>query len=390
MFTGSPSSQKAEVRPISFVLDDQATGGGPASVDLVIRPEDLTRNDPSRLNVQQTLGGAWADNFGPGIATIQINGHTGWRPTYGSGDGEARFQQLQDQVFTQWHARRAAAVKAGLDPDLVKLVFADSLDGTTDVVAPMTFTLRRSRSRPLLMQYQINMTVLGNSLDGGGLFGSIDELLGSLGAGADVMQAAGLDSLTASINEITGDINDAHKWLDHTLVAPVKEFMGQTARLYGAVRGAISAADGIAGSLISVAQMTAQAGINIFRTAAAIANIPSMAKARLMQVAGSYTNIWCVLHNALRQQVYYPDYSPLFGASNCSSTSGGRPISVLSGQNPFYSVVPTSGPLPVTLTATAQSSLRTLAANDPVLAPLSTADLSSAVKTITDGLAVAA
>ncbi|ATI15623.1 hypothetical protein [Bordetella phage vB_BbrM_PHB04] len=384
MFTSAPSSQKADARPISFLLDDQATGGAPASVDLVIRPEDLTRNDPSRLNVQQTLGGAWADNFGPGVPTIQISGHTGWRPTFGSGDGAARFQQLYDQVYVQWHERRAAAVQAGMDPDRVKLVFADALDNFTVVVAPMSFTLRRSRSRPLLSQYQINMTVLGDDVGAGGLFGALGGLLN-----ADVLEAAGLDSLTASINEITSAINNVHQWVDRTIVAPVRTFMQQTARLYGAVRGAISAADGIAGSLISVARMTAQAGINIFRTAAAIANIPSQVRARLMQVAGAYTNIFCVLRNALNQQIYYEDYSPLFGASNCSSTSGGRPISVLAGQNPFYSVVPTSGPLPVTLTESAQSSLRTLAANDPVLARMSPVALYSAVRSVADGMAVA-
>src|SRR3546814_18018503 len=98
--------------------------------------------------------------------------------------------------------------------------------------------------------------------------------------------------------------------------------MDQTARLYGAVRGAIAALDGIAGSLISVAQMTAQAGVNLFRTVAAVANLPSQIRSRLMQVAGAYSNIYCVLRNALRQQLFYEDYNPLFGASNRSAERG--------------------------------------------------------------------
>src|SRR3546814_1488395 len=96
--------------------------------------------------------------------------------------------------------------------------------------------------------------------------------------------------------------------------------------------------------------MTAQAGVNLFRTVAAVANLPSQIRSRLMQVAGAYSNIYCVLRNALRQQLFYEDYNPLFGASNCSSTSGGRPISSLAGKNPFYSVVPTQRPLPVSMT----------------------------------------
>ncbi len=55
-------------RPIGFYL----TGGLglPARVNLPIRPEELTRTETSRLQVNQTLGGAWADSFGAGLAKI--------------------------------------------------------------------------------------------------------------------------------------------------------------------------------------------------------------------------------------------------------------------------------------------------------------------------------
>jgi hypothetical protein len=387
MLLNPPTSQKADVRPISFLLDDQASGLPPVSLNLAIRPEDLVRSDSSRLNVQQTLGGAWADAFGPGIPTITISGHTGWRRTMGSADdGEARFHALKDQVFDQWHARRRDAVQAGRDPDLVQLIFADALDRITVVVAPVSFTLRRSKSRPLLFQYQINLTVLDQNVGqasflqfgGGGLLNT------------DVLESLGLDSLTASINEITGAINQVQHWVDRTIASPVQAFMNQTARLYGAVRGAVAAVDGVAGSLIRVAQMTAQAGVNLFRTVAAVANIPNQIRSRLMQIAGAYSNIFCVLRNALRQQLFYEDYDPLFGASNCSSTSGGRPISVLAGQNPFYAVVPTQRPLPVSINGSAQSALRTLALTDPVLSPLPTASIRSAVTDIASGMVVSA
>lgn len=386
MILAPPTSQKADVRPISFILDDQATGTPPVSLNLALRPEDLTRGDPSRLNVQQTLGGAWGDNFGPGVPTINISGHTGWRPAAGTGeDGMARFHSLKNLVFDQWHTLRANAVQTGRDPDLVQLIFADALDEFTVVVAPGQFVLRRSRSRPLLFQYQIHMFVLDQNVDAMRYVSAL-----GLGVNASILQQTGLESLTASVNEITGQINNVRGWIDSTLVKPVQSFMNQTARLYGAVRGMIASANGVAGSLISVAQMSAQAGINLFRTVAAVESIPQQVKADLMAVGGAYSNIYCVLHNALRQQIYYEDYDPLFGSSNCSSTAGGRPISSLAGTNPFYSAVPTLQPLPVSLTSSAQSGLSTLAANDPVLSPLSTPALRAAVSDIASGMAVAA
>lgn len=381
-----PSSQKADARPISFILDDQSAGSDPISIGLLIRPEDLTRSDPSRMAVQQTLGGAWADNFGPGVPTITISGHTGWRRRLGDRDdldGGERFQQLFETVFTSWHTLRKDAVKAGNDPDKVRLIFADALDDFVVVVAPTSFVLRRSKSRPLLSQYQITMTVLSDDValsDDDGEFLSED---------ADALEASGLDSMFASISELTSYAQDIQSYVDRTLVAPVRDFLTKTTKLYTAVRTAITTGDEIAGSLIAVARMTAMAGVNIFRTIGAIASIPSQIKARLMQVASAYTNIFCVLRNALRQQQFYPDYNPLFGSANCSSTSGGRPLSPLSGVNPFYLYSPTNRTLPVSLTENAQSTLQTMAASDVVLAPMSSDSLLGSLTQISNGMAVA-
>lgn len=382
----APSSQKAGDRPISFLLDDQSTGVTPpqAFVDLVIRPEDLTRTDASRINVQQTLGGAWADNFGAGIPQITITGHTGWRRTQSSSDdGVARFQRLKDQVFDQWHKKRAAATAQGTAPDNVRLVFSDALDNFSVVVAPMTFVLRRSKSRPLLCQYQIAMTVLETDPLGPSLFGSGSVL------DAGILQAGGLTSLLSSINKITAFVKNIQNFITGTLLAPMKAFMNMTAQLYGAVRGAISSVSGIAGSLISFAQMTAQAGVNIMRSLAAVAQIPQIIKSQLMAVGSAYSNIFCVMRNALRQQIYFQDYSDVYGASNCSSTAGGRPISSLAGVNPFYNVVPTPSASPLSVTQEAQGAFRMLASADTVLAPMSVGTITTAVSTIAGGFFVA-
>lgn len=379
-----PSSQKAGIRPISFLLDSQL-GAAPAFVDLVVRPEDLVRTDPSRATVQQTLGGAWLDNFGPGIAQITISGHTGWRRTEATGeDGLERFERLRDTVYTGWHEQRKTNVNAGMDPDEVRLIFSDALDNFSAVVAPMSFTLRRSKSRPLLCQYQLSMLVL----DDNGSAPPVEPARGGF-LDADLLEAAGLDSLTASANRITGMLNGVKTWVDATLVAPVQAFMNQTARLFAAVRAAISAGVGVVQSLLTVARMAAQAGVNLFRTLAAVAAIPQIAKASLMALAGAYSNIFCVLRNAIGQKLYYQDYTDLYGASNCSSTSGGRPISVLAGENPFYKVVPTAGPSPFTLTQPAQTSMLAIANSDPALAPMSTTLLGATVRGITEGLVVA-
>ena len=385
----TPQSQKADARPIAFVLDDRAKNDPPITLTLSIRPEDLSRNDPSRITVQQTLGGGWVDSFGAGLPSITISGHTGWRKSASQvektvqKDGIERFRELKDNVFFQWHERRKAAVAAGKDPDLVKLVFADALDHFAAVVAPTSFSLRRSKSRPLLCQYSITMVVTDQSID------QLQYL--QYGAGikdAKALQESGLDSLSASIEALATYANDVQKFIDRTLVEPVKTFMDQTARLYRAVDTAVRSVDGVANSLISVAQMSARAGMNLFRTIGTVADFPGYVRAKLMQVASAYSNIFCVLNNALRGQSSYEDYSPIYGASNCSSTSGGRPASPLANTNPFFTVATQAVSSPVSLKSEAQSSLSTLATTDVVLSPMPLSTLQFHLNAMADGMEV--
>lgn len=188
-----PPSQK--LRQIAFRLSG---GPGPAVQQaLFIRPEELSRAEPSRLTVQQTLGGAWADAWDRGVSTVRLSGTTGWR---GSDlvSGEQAFLDLRQHSFADWHARRAAVVAGGGDPNTVELLLVDTLDDFVVLVAPKQFVLRRSKTSPLLMRYTIELTVLADQdLQPGG---TSDPILSAL---ADPLRwlggAGGLENAAASI-----------------------------------------------------------------------------------------------------------------------------------------------------------------------------------------------
>lgn len=382
----APQTQKAEARPISFVLDDQSTGSPPVSLSLVIRPEDLTRTDPSRITTQQTLGGAWADNFGPGIPTISISGHTGWRRRMVSGDdsdGGERFAALFEQVFTRWHTLRNDAVRAGTDPDRVRLVFADALDQFAVVVAPTSFVLRRSKSRPLLSQYQISLMALSQDVDELAYLSFGGDVLD-----ADAKEAAGLDSMSESLRRLNEFLADVQDYVSSTFVVPVRDIMTKAALLFDRAGEAVLANAPSAGDLVAVARAVAQAAMNIFRAIGALGEIPAQVRCRLMQISAAYSNIMCVLKNSLRQQERLPDYTPLYGSSNCSSTSGGRPLSSLSSINPFTLYTPSNAPLPVTLTEAGVAALSALAATDVVLSPPSSSTLLGSMNQLSAGMSV--
>jgi hypothetical protein len=396
-----PTSQKAGDRPISFVLVDLSVSPAVTNaLEMIIRPEELTRVDVTRATVQQTLGGAWADDFGPGLATINISGHTGWRGgQFSTSDGMDQFAKLKNQVFTEWHSRRNTAVKAGINPAKVGLVFVDALDSTIDLVIPMNFTLRRSKSRPLLMQFAISMIATK---------GKIYSASSSSSPGI-ASALSGLTSMLKSIANIVSAIGKAINFVKSAIVAPVVAFMNATKAIFSAVSNLVSSAESIPLTLLNTAKSMAQAGTSMFATIAAFPGNAPNQMAASMSVSADYSNVLCLLHNAVNQQVVYPDYTPLYGASNCSSTAGGSPESPYAGTNPFYAVVgaPQNAPAPlaslaivlaiasstssapvVSISPLAQQSLAQVNSADPVLAPIHSITLGVLAGNIAAGISV--
>lgn len=371
------TSQKAEDRPISFILD--AKGAAADELTLFIRPEELSRSSPSRMSVNQTLGGAWVDSFGEGIEAITLSGTLGWRTGPDGLDGGARLIDMRERTFVQWHEMRRRAIDIGDNPNDVKLRFVDTLNRYTSVVAPQVFEIRRSKSRPLLASYRISMIALGKGGDSGVPFNGAAAALGMDASGF------GLNSLFGSLAEINRAIDGAKNFVDRSILYPVQDFMRLSSRVFTAVHDTIDNGLSLADPVINVARSIAQTGLNVFRTMAAVEDLPMAIKGALMEVAGAYSNIFCVLKNALSNLPTYESYNGLYGASNCSSTGGGLPPSQYSDQNPFFAIAPQSTGS-VGVSPRAAASLGQLARSDIVLAPLPLATIGGSLTEVTGGV----
>ena len=381
-----PTDQRAETRPISFFLHNTADDTRLA-VPLTIRPEDLTRTDSSRLTVHQTLGGAWADNFGPGVPIVNLAGTTGWGQN-GRPDGFEAFKALHATVFTAWHNMRAKAIMSGTDPDVVKLIFADVLDDFTWVVAPQTFVLKRNKSRPLLSQYQISLVKIADQLNSPASSGGLAD---------DIMQSLGLDSLDDTINRIK-EFGASIAGQIGALLGPVtgalSRFVAFTGKVLGAVRSVVSAAKGammtIAGPVLDVARLAVSAGKNVMGIIATTSSIPAQAKALFMRTASAFTNAFCLLSNVFKARKLYPDYSSIYGASNCSSTTGAGLASVYSGSaaNPWSEIF-NRPKQPIAATQAGLSALSTLSRADIVQSPPSLSTAGGLMDSASSGVVVA-
>lgn len=356
----APPSQK--YRQIGFHL----TGGSGQAVQFTfgIRPEDLTRQEPSRLAVQQTLGGAWADVFGAGVSSITLSGHNGWRGGL-LVSGEDLFQALRKTVFQAWHDRRKQAIAAGQDPAGVQLYFSDALDNINLLVAPRSFGLRRSRASPLLIRYQIALLVLD---DAAGPVSILDSIINALSN--PMAWLAGVTGL----GDTLAMVNDYATQAENVLGAvggAVRGFVNVGASLIQGVAGAAQDAagqfEGSVSSLLSIGSLYSRAACNGFAGLADDDTLSSQDRIPLMALSSLFNGAACTMDNCFDLELLIRDFAAIYGASGCSSTSGGDPPSqyTLTGGNPFDDIIP-AGPSPVTVTADGQAALATLA-GDPLL-----------------------
>lgn len=375
-----PSSQNATERPIAFVLHDVARNKPQEIFQLTIRPEELTRTEPSNQTVTQTLGGAWLDDGGPGIATVNISGTTGWRGAGEQRDGLKLFQELHAVVFERWHQLRDEVAREGKNPDDVRLIFSDGLDDFSWVVTPAQFTLRRHRSRPLLAMYQINLTKL-------------DELVLERPAKPAPGQAAALSSLDLSISKINGFASKIKGQIASALgpiKAGVEGLVKLTSSALAATRKLLGAGLNLVrstlGPVMEIARDLSQVSTNVFRMAAAGKDLPQAVKAEFMAMASTFTNVYCLLRNAFKPGGILPNYRSIFGASSCSSTSGGSPASPFINTNVFPLLHPAEA-TPVSLTASAEQAINQLAKVDVLKAPAPSV-VGGLLNTITGGVSV--
>lgn len=335
--------------------------------DLIIRPEELSRSDPVRASITQTLGGFWADDFGSGLPTITLAGHTGWRGSVNQ-DGAEQFAQLRKLIVERRQELRDERAKTG-DPDDIRLIFADQLNNQALYVQPTTFQLRRHKSRPLLSQYNISLAVMG-SLDISDVATAQDYIVDAIHNPTRHEQA--LEAL-AEVQRKNAEAGAelGLSGLSATMVGSAQALLDKSDALLTRVREYGKRAKGVIDStlepLFKTSAMLFEASRNAFQIMAMSSNITEYAKNVLQRIAANFGDALCNLKNGFRRLFTMPDWDDLFGASTCSSTGGGHPASPLAAKNPFYRVSPAT-PSGAAVNVTSKMQTQTsLLRGDPLL-----------------------
>lgn len=124
-------------------------------IKFAINPEDYTQRTPNRASLTQTKGGAWIDAWGQGIQEVTLKGITGVSGALHTEDdiGYSRWRQLKGL----FHALYKDVVDGEEITDLIK--FYNHTDNEYWYCYPTQagLELYRSKSRPNMYQYTINM-----------------------------------------------------------------------------------------------------------------------------------------------------------------------------------------------------------------------------------------
>lgn len=323
-----------------------------------LRPEEVAYQEPSRLQVNQTIGGAWVDAYDRSIATISLSGTTGWRGGYVQ-SGEDLHHGLRETVFAGWHQGRAAAAEFGADPATVELWYVDSLNNITALVAPRVFTMRRSRASPLLMRYQIQLLVVQDVDEG---FAAFDSIVNSFTDPKRwLLAVTGLGNVLVQIDRYLALARNAIGGFFAMATAFVNIGVGLITGVIDTARATVGIFGNTASVILGAAIDFCWAASNGFAVIATDASLLMSEVLAFQSLGNAFLDAACAMENGFDLISIIPDYSPLRGASMCSSTGGGDPISVFEAQdvNPFGYITPAAAP-PVMITPAAQASMLAL------------------------------
>lgn len=122
---------------------------------LIVNPDDLNQEEPARVQITPTLGGAYVTDFGSGLPTVTITGTTGYsRRTTAEGadtDGREAFLTFRQKIYRHFVATQ--------DPKL-SLYWYNWEDDEYYEIQPQSFRLQRNKSEPLLYRYEFRFTCL--------------------------------------------------------------------------------------------------------------------------------------------------------------------------------------------------------------------------------------
>jgi hypothetical protein len=122
---------------------------------LLVNPEDISQNEPTRMSVTQTLGGAYVVDFGQGLIEVSISGTTGYKARYNSEgeyvDGFEEFINFRENIYRDFIQN---------SDNGMEMFWYNWEDDEYYQIQPKSFRLMRNKQAPLLYRYEFQFICL--------------------------------------------------------------------------------------------------------------------------------------------------------------------------------------------------------------------------------------
>jgi hypothetical protein len=236
-----------------------------------------------------------------------------------------------------------------------------------------------------LLKYQITLMELGEEGQGSILDTIVDALTNPM-------------RWLASVASLDGVLGNAEAWAQAgarifgAVTSSIQRFGGMVAFLLREVatvaqqsRGVFS---GAAAGLYTAALAITSAGRAAFAALAAEEGLSTEERYNFTRIASDLGDAECTIANGFNTGRYFASFDDLFGASNCSSTGGGRSWSTFAEQqtSPFAAMFPPA-PSRIAITQSAAAAITSLQ-GDPLLLAGNPERVASLMDEATSGITI--
>ena len=297
-----------------------SAAGAAAEFIFPINPEEFNYTKSERVRITRTLGDPFVDDFGLGTPTLQVRGTTGWhtRPGIDGKDGYAAYRTLHREFHDRYFELRQAQVGSGADPDRIKLWVVNNVDNIVFAVVPMDFHLMRSKSRPLLYQYELKYTIIEDLTQLRSK--QVQDALSKAENWQDAFRKRWpvLADIIDISEKLFDSISDGYALLKKTL-RPAFQAASVFIAAVGAVLGVIDHGASHVAVIINGVARRVDTVLKAIRPhtmsgpvelAIAIGNLQSV-----------FNELCCYLSEGIKES-WLPDFSPIEGVSDCATTRG--------------------------------------------------------------------
>lgn len=158
----SVTRQVQEFKHLTFTI--MRNGALIKMYTLTVNPQDMSQEETARVNVIETLGGFFAQEWGRGVIDGHISGTLGYSKRIGWDgqwtDGYQELKKLRDDIYRYFLEPEGKPKQLMTSKDKYELRLYNWYNEQYFQILPRKFTVSQTNNRPILYEYSLPFVVV--------------------------------------------------------------------------------------------------------------------------------------------------------------------------------------------------------------------------------------